>query len=91
MPILSGVMEQYLQKNCSFSVVLLLVAASVLMVLNKYDELCELSNRNVGSIHGTPTDKVPVLDSRHLRRWLLSCSAAMCVAGAATLVQDALW
>lgn len=91
MPILSGVMEQYLKKNCSFSVVLLLVAASVLMVLNKYDELCELSNRNVGSSHGTPTDKVPILDSRHLRRWLLSCSAAMCVAGAATLVQGALW
>lgn len=91
MPILSGVMEQYLQKNCSFSVVLLLVAASVLMVLSKYEELCELSNRNVGSSNGTPTGKVPMLDSPHLRRWLLSCSAAMCVAGAATLVQGALW
>jgi len=91
MPILSGLMEQYLQKNCSFSVVLLLVAASVLMVLHEYEALCELSNRNISSTHGTPTDKPPILDSRHLRRGLFSITALMCVAGAATLVQGDLW
>ena len=90
MPILSGIMEQYLQKNCSFSVVLLLIAASVIATLINYEALCELSNRNVGSSHGTPTDKPAILESNYLRKGLLSLSIMMFFAGVATLLQGAI-
>ena len=66
-PILSGVLEQYVKSNLTFSVVLLVVAYRVMTVLAWYVLVLTYTNRSAKNAHGTPNSQPAVLDDARAR------------------------
>jgi len=66
-PIVSGVLEQYVKSNLTFSVVLLVVAARIVTVLVWYVLLLTRSNRSIHNVHGTPNSQPALFDDMRVR------------------------
>lgn len=66
-PILSGVLEQYVKSNLTFSVVLFVVACRIMSVLAWYVLVLTYANRSANNAHGTPNSQPAVFDDANVR------------------------
>jgi len=85
-PILSGVLEQYVKSNLTFSVVLFVVACNIMTALAWYVLLLTYANRSAKNMNGTPNSQPAVFDDARIRLIVGLIAAVFATIGLCTFI-----
>lgn len=94
-PIFSGVLEECVRRFTTFSVIMILMAVSIIVVMNMYEPLMLLTDRTLISGAQSAQKKLVIkpsqlsLDNKLVRRALTVISTFLALAGVATFLISA--